>query len=262
MVQRPAACRVTVLASARTQERRNAARFPKLTKRPKDLHPMRTLNIDFVSDVACPWCAVGLSALEQAIDKVRDEIRVELHFQPFELNPQMPAGGEDTLEHLMRKYRISAEQVAQNQQHLHERGAEAGFRFNLDGRKRIYNTFDAHRLLHWAGETAGTDAQLRLKRALLTAYFTDGLDPSDPSVLRAAAVTAGLDGVRAEAIIAGDDYADAVREREQHFLGQGINSVPSVIINQRYLVQGGQPAATFEQALRQIAAEPVTNDAD
>ncbi len=216
---------------------------------------MRTLNIDFVSDVACPWCAVGLAALEKAIGKVSDEISVRLHFQPFELNPAMPAGGEDTIEHLTRKYGISAEQVMQNQQHLHERGAQAGFRFNLDGRKRIYNTFDAHRLLHWAAETAGADAQLRLKRALLKAYFTDGLDPSDPAVLSAAAVAAGLDGAHAEAILRSDAHAAAVREREQHFLAQGIHSVPAVIINQRYLVQGGQPAETFEQALRQIAAE-------
>ncbi len=213
------------------------------------------LTLDFVSDIACPWCAVGLAALEKAIDRVSDELDVDLHFQPFELNPGMPPGGEDTIEHLARKYQISPAQIEQNQQHLYQRGAEAGFHFTPGARKRIYNTFDAHRLLHWAAETAGADAQHRLKRALLKAYFTDGLDPSDPAVLRAAATAAGLDGAQAASVIAGTDYAEAVRASEQRYLDQGIHSVPSVIVNGRYLVQGGQPAEVFEQALRQIAAE-------
>ncbi len=217
--------------------------------------PSPTLTLDFVSDIACPWCAVGLSALEQAIDSVRDEVKVELHFQPFELNPGMPPAGEDIIEHLGRKYRITPEQIEQNQQHLYQRGAEAGFEFTPGARKRIYNTFDAHRLLHWAVETAGVDAQHRLKRALLKAYFQDGLDPSDPAVLRDAAVAAGLDGEQATAVIARGDYADDVRSREQLYLDQGIHSVPSVIINGRYLVQGGQPADVFAQAMRQIAAD-------
>ncbi len=220
-----------------------------------------TLSLDFVSDIACPWCAVGLAALEKAIDSVRDDVKVELHFQPFELNPGMPPAGEDIVEHLGRKYRITPEQIEQNQQHLYQRGAEAGFEFTPGARKRIYNTFDAHRLLHWAVETAGADAQHRLKRALLKAYFQDGLDPSDPAVLRNAAMAAGLDGEQAAAIIARGDYADDVRQREQLYLDQGIHSVPSVIINGRYLVQGGQPADVFAQALRQIAAEPVAGSA-
>ena len=220
----------------------------------------RTLTLDFVSDIACPWCAVGLAALEKAIDRIADDVKVELHFQPFELNPGMQPGGEDIIEHLARKYQITPAQIEQNQQHLYQRGADAGFMFTPGARKRIYNTFDAHRLLHWAAETAGADAQHRLKRALLKAYFIDGQDPSEQAVLRAAAVAAGLDGSQAEAVIAGSDYADAVRAREQLYLDQGIHSVPSVIINGKYLVQGGQPAEVFEQALRQIAAEPAADD--
>ena len=217
-----------------------------------------TLSLDFVSDIACPWCAVGLAALEKAIDSVRDELGVELRFQPFELNPGMPAGGEDIIEHLTHKYQITPAQVEQNQQHLYQRGADAGFIFTPGARKRIYNTFDAHRLLHWAAETAGADAQHRLKRALLKAYFIDGLDPSAPAVLREAAIDAGLDGEQAAAVVASGDYAEAVRTREQFYLQQGIHSVPSVIVNGRYLLQGGQPAEVFEQALRQIAAEPAS----
>ncbi len=216
---------------------------------------MNPIRIDFVSDIACPWCAVGLASLEQALERIGDEIKVELHFQPFELNPDMPAEGEDIVEHLSRKYRITPEQVEQNQQHLRDRGAEVGVEFNMAGRKRIHNTFDAHRLLHWAAEQPDSHAQHRLKRALLAAYFTEGLDPSDHSVLLQAVSTAGLDAREAAAILSADTYTDVVREREQFYLSQGIHSVPSVIMNERYLVQGGQPVEAFESALRQIAAD-------
>ncbi len=215
---------------------------------------MNPFKIDFVSDIACPWCAVGLASLEQAIARVKDEVAVELHFQPFQLNPNMPPEGEDIVEHLSRKYNLTPAQVEQNQQQIAERGAAVGFEFNMAGRKRTYNTFDAHRLLHWAGEQ-GADAQHRLKRALLGAYFTDGLDPSAASVLLQAVEKAGLDGKRAAEILSGDDYAALVRERQQLYLSQGIHSVPSLILNDRYLVQGGQPVEAFERALRQVAAE-------
>ncbi len=213
---------------------------------------MNPIKIDFVSDIACPWCAVGLAALEQAIERVKDEVSVDLHFQPFELNPDMPPEGEDIVEHLTRKYGITPEQVEQNQRHIAERGAEVGFRFNMAGRKRTYNTFDAHRLLHWAGEQPD-GAQHRLKRTLLEAYFGDGLDPSSAAVLLQAVSRAGLDTQRAQQILQGDDYADIVRQQEQRWLSQGIHSVPSLILNDRYLVQGGQPVDAFERALRQVA---------
>lgn len=213
---------------------------------------MQTIKIDFVSDIACPWCAVGLAALEQAIDRVKDQVKVELHFQPFELNPKMPPEGQDIIEHLTQKYRMSAEQVAQNQEHIRERGADVGFRFNMDGRKRTYNTFDAHRLLHWAETEEQGSRQHLLKRALLEAYFTEGQDPSSHAVLLDAVEKSSLDRLRAATILAGDTYAADVREREQFYLSQGINSVPSVIFNEQHLIQGGQPVDTFEQALRQL----------
>ena len=214
---------------------------------------MAALKIDFVSDIACPWCAVGLAALEQAIDKLKDEVQVTLHFQPFELNPTMPPEGQDIVEHLSQKYGMTAAQVAQNQEHIRQRGAEVGFTFNMDGRKRTYNTFDAHRLLHWAETEGAPDAQQRLKWALLDAYFTLGQDPSNHAVLIGAAEKAGLDTVRAAAILASDTYGDAVREREKSYLAIGIHSVPSIIFNDQHLLQGGQPAATFEQAIRRLA---------
>jgi predicted DsbA family dithiol-disulfide isomerase len=209
------------------------------------------MKIDFVSDVVCPWCAVGLKSLEAALERIGDEIPVELHFQPFELNPQMPAEGEDIAEHIARKYGSTPAQVEQNRENIRLRGEDVGFTFRMDRRGRIYNTFDAHRLLHWAGLEG---RQLELKHALLKAYFTDGENPSAHEALVRIAVGCGLDGDRAAEILAGDTYAGEVRAREQFYTGQGISAVPSVIINDRHLIQGGQPSEVFERALRQIAA--------
>ncbi len=210
--------------------------------------PMR---IDFVSDVSCPWCAIGLTALEQALGNIGSEVAVDLHFQPFELNPQMGPEGEDTTEHLQKKYGLSNEQLADNQQRIRERGAELGFTFGVDKRRRVYNTFDAHRLLHWA-ELGGK--QLALKHALLRAYFTDGLDVSDHDTLAGIAQSVGLAEAQARAILASSDYADDVRHQEQFFQRNGISSVPAIIINQKHLISGGQPVEVFERALREIAA--------
>jgi predicted DsbA family dithiol-disulfide isomerase len=211
----------------------------------------KALKIDFVSDVSCPWCAVGLASLQVALERLGTAVPVELTFQPFELNPAMAAIGEDTTEHLARKYGSTPEQAAAVREQIRSRGAELGFTFNLDKRSRIYNTFNAHRLLHWA-HTEGL--QLPLKQALLKAYFTDGENPSDPETLVRIATQVGLDAARAREILAGDAYADAVREQERFYQQQGIHSVPAVIINDRHLVSGGQPPEVFEQALRQIAA--------
>lgn len=208
------------------------------------------LRIDFVSDVSCPWCAVGLKSLQSAMAGVADEVEVELYFQPFELNPQMAAAGEDTNEHLAHKYGLDEERLAQNREVLRDRGAALGFVFNQ--RSRIYNTFDAHRLLHWAGEQSRAQ-QLALKDALLHGYFTDDLDVSSHEVLATLVAGTGLDVARAKQILNTDDYAAQVRAEEQVWRERGINSVPAVIINQQYMIQGGQPAEVFEQALRKAA---------
>lgn len=214
------------------------------------------LRIDFVSDVSCPWCAVGLASLQTAMARVAPQIEVELHFQPFELNPQMGPEGEDSIEHLQRKYGISEEQVRANGEALRQRGEAVGFPFNLAVRKRVWNTFDAHRLLHWA-DTVGPAQQLALKQALLNAYFIEGLSPSDHAVLLHKVQSAGLDAARAKEILESDEYADAVRQDEAMFTQAGIHSVPAIIINRQHLISGGQPPEVFERALRQIAgAQP------
>ena len=215
--------------------------------------PASTLRIDFVSDISCPWCAIGLSALEQAVARVGKDVKVDLHFQPFELNPQMPAGGQDITEHLTQKYGSTSEQQKQIRDTIRERGADVGFTFRMEGRDRIYNTFDAHRLLHWAEVEGTADQQHALKKALLTAYFTEGQSPESHDVLVAAAGKVGLSAERAKAILASGEYALEVRHAEQQYLNAGIHSVPAVIIDNKHLISGGQPVEVFEQALRQLS---------
>lgn len=207
------------------------------------------MKIEVVSDIACPWCAVGVHSLERALAAIGGEIAVELGFQPFELNPDMPSEGVDTVQHLSEKYGIDAAQIRRNQQVIRERGAAVGFTFGE--RPRVWNTFDAHRLLHWA---ALEGKQRELKHALLQAYLGEGRNPGSRDVLLDLASRCGLDAERAALILDSDDYAAEVRADEQRWLRSGINSVPSVVVNGRYLIQGAQSPEEFEQALRQIAA--------
>ena len=145
------------------------------------------LKIDFVSDVSCPWCVIGLKALDEAMNHVKADITVEIHFQPFELNPQMGSEGQEITEHITQKYGISVEQANANRENIRKRGAEVGFKFAKadepgGGRSRTYNTFDAHRLLHWA-ETVSLAKQKTFKEALFKTYFTDGQSPASHEVL-------------------------------------------------------------------------------
>ncbi|QHI98249.1 DsbA family oxidoreductase [Xylophilus rhododendri] len=214
--------------------------------------PNTPIRIDFVSDVACPWCAVGLGGLERALEQLQGNVPVELHFQPFELNPQMPPEGEDVTEHIGRKYGSTPAQQEASRAAIRERGAAVGFAFNPAGRGRIWNTFDAHRLLYWAGEQG---RQRELKHALLKAYHGEALNPGDPAVLLACAVEAGLDADGARTVIESDRYTEEVREREQFYQQHGITAVPSVILGERYLIQGGQPPEAYVEAIRQLARE-------
>ncbi len=213
----------------------------------------KPMRIDFVSDVSCPWCVIGLGGLEEALARTADVVQAELHFQPFELNPQMPPEGENIVEHIGKKYGSTPEQSAANRAMIKQRAADVGFTMATGENSRIYNTFDAHRLLHWAG-VEGTH-QAALKKALFEAYFTDGSNMGDPDVLTAAAEKAGLDGATAREVLSSGRYAEDVRAAEEQWRAAGINSVPAVIINQKYLISGGQPAEAFEQALRSIAKE-------
>jgi predicted DsbA family dithiol-disulfide isomerase len=211
------------------------------------------IKIDFVSDVSCPWCVIGLKSLQAALGRLGGQVAADIHFQPFELNPQMGPDGQDLMEHITEKYGSTPEQVQRNREAIAARGAQLGFTFDMAKRGRVYNTFNAHRLLHWA-ELEGGGRQAALKEALFGAYFTDGRNPSDPEVLVELAAHVGLDPDRARGILASDEYAAEVRAREQLYQGRGIHAVPAVILNNKYLVQGGQPVEAFEQALAQVAA--------
>ena len=215
--------------------------------------PLKTLKIDFVSDVVCPWCVVGLGGLETALDALKGEgIAADIAFQPFELNPQIAPEGENIVEHIGRKYGASPEQSAANRAMIRERAGEVGFDMRMTDGSRIWNTFDAHRLLHWAEESG---RQAALKAALFEAYFTKQLNPGDPEVLADAAASVGLDRAEAAEVLASGRYAAEVRAAQELWRSRGISSVPAVIINDKYLISGGQPAEVFEGALRQVAAE-------
>jgi predicted DsbA family dithiol-disulfide isomerase len=208
------------------------------------------LTIDFVSDIACPWCAIGLSSLQLALAQLADKVDATVAVHPFELNPQMGPDGEKIVDYLGKKYGRTPEQIAETQAMIRERGASVGFDFGP--RERVYNTFDAHRLLHWAGIKG---AQLPLKTALLRAYHGEGKDPSNHDVLVEAAQSVGLDAAEAREILTGNAYADEVRAGERNNQEMGIQSVPSIIFNQRYLVTGGQPVEQFVKVIEQVLSE-------
>lgn len=213
-----------------------------------------SVRIDFVSDVACPWCAIGLASLELALARIGKALAVDVHFQPFELNPTMPHEGADTVQYLSRKFGIDAQQIARNQASIRARGAAVGFAFGE--RKRVWNTFDAHRLLYWAGVEGPPGSQLVLKRALLRAYHGEGRNPGAHDVLLELAAQAGLDADRAREILASDAFTDDVRDAEHFWQQAGIHAVPSIVIDRAQLIQGAQPPEVLEEALRRIGGEP------
>ena len=212
----------------------------------------RIVKIDFVSDVVCPWCALGATALGQAIENLAGEVVVELTFKPFELNPDMPAEGEHAVQHMMRKYGRTADQVASRNEMVVARGVEVGFHFDLEKRSHFYNTFDAHRLLFWANAEG---LQIALKKALLKAYFSDGQNLADQETLLRLADEVGLDSTRAREVLTNGEFASEVRELERFYQQRGINSVPALVLNDRQMVTGSQSVEHYEEVIRQMARE-------
>ncbi|GGE10885.1 DSBA oxidoreductase [Polymorphobacter glacialis] len=212
----------------------------------------KPMRIDFVSDVVCPWCIIGLKSLETALANASDVVTPEIHFQPFELNPDMPREGQNIGEHIAQKYGTDPERSKGTRDLIRTTAEGLGFAMQTGPDSRIWNTFDCHRLLHWAGEH---DRQHALKMALFTAHFTEGRDLGDREVLVDAAVAAGLGGDAAREILTSGAYIDDVRRDERFWREQGITAVPAVIIDGKYLISGGQPVAAFEKAIRSIAAE-------
>lgn len=211
---------------------------------------MEKVRIDIVSDVVCPWCAIGYKRLERALDELREEMRFEIDWHPFELNPGMAPEGENVAEHIARKYGITPEASAEARQRIAEAGRELGLAFDLSDERRIYNTFDAHRVLHWARLQGRQEA---FNLALFEAYFARGENPSDPRVLERVAGSLSLDAEEVREILAGDRYAEEVRAEERRSAEAGIHAVPAFILNGQYLVSGAQEPETFVQVLRTVA---------
>ncbi|MAZ87502.1 MAG: disulfide bond formation protein DsbA [Cellvibrionaceae bacterium] len=215
----------------------------------------QTLRIDMVSDVVCPWCTIGYQKLARAIAQVEEkhkDLSVELHMQPFELNPQMPPEGQNVNEHIAEKYGADEATIAGNRARMKTVAAELGLVFNSDESARIYNTFNAHKLLHRAAEQG---IQLELKLALFQAYFTDRENISDNQVLIDIAVSVGMDEQLARAALADEGLAGEVRAEQQRFINLGITSVPTFIINQRYSINGAQESQVLMQAFEDVLAQ-------
>jgi predicted DsbA family dithiol-disulfide isomerase len=213
----------------------------------------RTINIDFVSDVSCPWCAIGLGYLDVALERLRGVVRAEIIFQPFELNPGLPPEGEDRYENVARKYGTDRARARANRERQRVLAAQVGFEMVTAEDSRFYNTFDAHRLLWWARIEG---RQAALKRALLAAFHTHMRDVSDHEVLVTAATYVGLDPDAAREVLFSGRYADEVRAAERGWLQAGVTGVPVVVVDGRRGITGAQPPDTLEHLLRQALAEP------
>ncbi len=214
-----------------------------------------TVRIDFISDIMCPWCVVGLWGLDRALENLAGEIEAEVIFHPFELSPDTPKGGTNLLEHMAAKAGFTREKSLAARAELTRRAAELGFTMGYSDDFRAYNTFDAHRLLHWAWHEGRQHA---LKRALFEAYFTENLAIDDPEVLAGIAERVGLDRAEARRVLDSGRFAEEVRAEEALWPSRGIQGVPAVIVDQRYLISGGQPPEVFEDSLRRIVAQRAT----
>jgi predicted DsbA family dithiol-disulfide isomerase len=210
------------------------------------------LKIDIVSDISCPWCIIGFKSLQTALKEIGPDIIANIEWQPFELNPQMPTEGQNITEHITQKYQISEQQAGQNREAIKQRGLSVGYEFGNREGGRIYNTFDAHRLLHWAKTQS---KQTDLKLALFDLYFKDSGNPSAHEQLLKTVKSVDLDVIEAKQILDSDQFTADVRQLQQYYQNAGVQSVPAVIVNNKHLISGGQSADVFQQALIKIARE-------
>ena len=213
---------------------------------------MKNMQIDIVSDIACPWCAIGYARLEKAMKTLSNELIFEVQWHAFELNPDGTSDGEPILQALSRKYGRSAAEMEAAQRNMMDIAEELGLNFSLMQERYTHNTFDAHRLVKWAGEQ---DRQTDMKMAFFEAYFGRAENISDTEVLIGCAESIGLDGARAKAILKSDAYTEAVRTDEARYQQAGVSAVPAFIINQRHLISGAQEPDTLVNAFREIAAQ-------
>jgi len=224
--------------------------------------PLPRLSVDIVSDVMCPWCIIGWLKFEIVMAHFAGRLEFRVQWHPFELNPDMPPEGEDAAAHVMRKYGVSAEQSRANSGKMAGVAADLGFAFNRGPGFRMRNSFDAHRLLTWAGsredpeQAEATGVQTALKLALFKAHFTDNRDVSDHAVLADVAASVGLDRARAAAILGCDEFGEMVRTEEAYWADQNITGVPAFILGGRMLVPGAQDPDVFIRVIeRKVLAD-------
>ena len=207
------------------------------------------IKIDIVSDVVCPWCTVGYKRLEKAIAELGIQDKVEIEWQPFELNPTMPAQGQNLNEHMMEKYRMSPEQLKQTQQQMVNAANDVDFDFNFDDKSLMVNTFEAHILLEYA---KGFGKQTELKMQLMKAYFSDGKDVSDKNILKQALLDVGLNAEEALSKLKDEEAIKEIRTKQDYWKGMGISSVPTIVFNRKSAVTGAQPVSTLKSVLAEM----------
>ena len=216
------------------------------------------IRFDFVSDVVCPWCIIGYKQVEKALslyEEIEGEaLDAEFHWHPYELNPNMPPEGQDAGEHIAEKYGRTIEQARKGREQMAKVGESVGFPFSYGDNMRVYNSFKAHKLLHWAKENHGAGGQTMLKMAFFKAYFQDRLDISDADVLMGALKNALPDADHDSALAALDDSAVEmkVRAEQQSWRDRDIQGVPAIIIDEKFMVPGAQDAQTFVNVIRKV----------
>ncbi len=208
-----------------------------------------SLTIEIVSDVSCPWCIIGYLSLQKALRILAEDIDLDVRWHAFELNPAMGKEGQNLVQHVVEKYGLTPDESATNRRMIVEKGAELDFNFNFGPQTKIYNTFDAHRLIHWSKRTG---QQTVLKLALFEAYFSKGQDPSNHQDLLDVVEEVGLDRNEAEDILKTDRFKQEVRQEQEFYRQMGIEAVPTFIFNKKYAMTGGQPVEAFERAIADI----------
>ncbi|WP_371833252.1 DsbA family oxidoreductase [Vibrio sp.] len=211
---------------------------------------IKTVRIDLISDIVCPWCIIGYKNLEHALSMLSDGLEADIYWHPFELNPMMKPQGENLREHIAEKYGTSLEASIAARQTITELGRDLGFEFNFSDDMRIYNTRKAHQLLLWA---QSENLQLDLEMALFHAYFTHGQNISNATVLLNIAESLGLERNVCKLILEDESWAEAVSSTEFQWLEVGINAVPAMIIDKKHLISGAQPSEILVEALIDIA---------
>ena len=210
------------------------------------------IKLDIISDVVCPWCIVGYKRLQKAISELGIEDKLEIEWQPFELNPSMPIEGQNMGEHLSQKYGSSVQDNNQNKERLKTLGAEEGFTFNFFDDMKMVNTRDSHVLIEYAKEQ---NKQTELNIRLIEAFYTEKKDISNREVLKQELLTVGLNSIEALERLDKSKYKEEVEAKEQLWQNMGVSGVPTIVFNRKSALTGAQPTEVYKQVLTELLNE-------